>query len=152
MLGFKFSKFKRGYVDGHERADVIAYWNQFLHKIKVLEDTHKPLHTASDGYHPYRIGLDSAEKKLVLIFHDEPSFHSNVGNTSGCNEMGKMPLLPKDQGKGLMISDFIDEHNGFLHLSEAEKSFVLILLFHQLPGKFWFLEKIMKATSHLIGL
>ena len=120
-LGFEFSKFKRGYVDGHERADVIAYRNQFLQKIKVLEDTHKPLPTASDGYHPYRIGIDSAEKELVLIFHDESCFHSNVGNTSGWHEKGKMPLLPKDQGKGLMLSDYIDGHNGFLRLSEAEK-------------------------------
>lgn len=31
-----------------------------------------------------------------------------------------MVIKPKGQGRGIMISDFIDEHNGFLALSNAE--------------------------------
>lgn len=32
----------------------------------------------------------------------------------------KVSLYPKEQGRGLMASDFIDEHCGFLRLSSEE--------------------------------
>ena len=41
----------------------------------------------------------SSPKQLVLIFHDESSFHSNGGRQAHWHEKGKMPLKPKDQGK-----------------------------------------------------
>ena len=35
-------------------------------------------------------------------------------------EKGKIILKPKGQGRGIMVSDFIDEHNGYLALTDAE--------------------------------
>ena len=35
-------------------------------------------------------------------------------------EKGKTILKPKGQGRGIMVSDFIDEHNGFLALTDTE--------------------------------
>ena len=61
-----------------------------------------------------------APRKLVLIFHDESTFHSNDDQGWMWGEKGKMVIKPKGQGRGIMISDFIDEHNGFLALSNAE--------------------------------
>ena len=29
-------------------------------------------------------------------------------------------LRPKSKGAGIMVSDFIEEHNGYLHLSDEE--------------------------------
>ena len=31
-----------------------------------------------------------------------------------------MIIKPEDQGHGIMVSDFIDEHNGFLALTDNE--------------------------------
>ena len=35
-------------------------------------------------------------------------------------EVGKQPIRPKGQGRGIMVSDFIDEHCGYLRLSDQE--------------------------------
>ena len=120
-LGFQYSKYVKGYVDGHERSDVVNYRVKYLLRVKILEDTHKPPPTCSDGIHPYPIGKESADKELVLIFHDECILHSNDGRKAGWHEPGKVPLLPKDQGKGIMVTDFADEHCGYLRLSDEEK-------------------------------
>ena len=63
---------------------------------------------------------DSTKRKLVLIYHDESTFHSNDGESWVWAEAGKQPIHPKGQGRGIMVSDFIDEHNGFLKLSDEQ--------------------------------
>ena len=35
-------------------------------------------------------------------------------------EQGQCVLKPKSHGSGIMISDFIDEHNGYLRLTDKE--------------------------------
>ena len=62
----------------------------------------------------------SADKNLVLIYHDDTTFHSNEGKNVGWHVKGEWPLLPKDQGRSLMVSDYIDEFGGFLALSEEK--------------------------------
>ena len=119
-LGFEHSKITKGFVDGHERADVTANRSQYITMMKDLEAAHKPPPTCSDGMHPYPIGDSEAPKSLVLIYHDESVFHSNDGRAYVWHEKGTAPLRPKDQGRGIMVTDFIDEHNGFLRLSECE--------------------------------
>ena len=79
IAGFEYSKISKGYVDGHERADVVTDRNNFLHMMPDLENSHKPPPTPMDGIHPYPI-----------IWHEE----------------GKYPLQPKDQGIGIMVTDF----------------------------------------------
>ena len=56
------------------------------------------------------------QRQLVLIFHDESTLSAHDGRHMGWSEKGKEPLLPKGREQGLMVSDFIDEHNGFLQL------------------------------------
>ena len=63
---------------------------------------------------------DESKKKLVLIYHDESTFHSNDGQGWLWAEEGKQPIRPKGQGRGLMVSNFIDEHSGYLALSDQE--------------------------------
>ena len=67
------------------------------------------------------IGSDSAAKRLVIIYHDESSFHANEGQSWQWAEENMLALCPKSQGRGLMVSDFIDEHSGFLSLSSEEQ-------------------------------
>ena len=118
-LGFKYSKYQKGYVDGHERVDVVEERVEYISKLEALESSHLPPPPPSD-MEAYDIGKQDAERKLVLIYHDESTFHAHEGRSKGWSEKGKQPLLPKGRGRGLMISDFVDEHNGFLQLTEEE--------------------------------
>ena len=59
-------------------------------------------------------------RNLVLIFHVESIFYSNDDQGWMWGEKGKIILKPKGQGRGIMVSDFIDEDNGYLALTDAE--------------------------------
>ena len=90
--------------------------------MQELENSHKPPPTPSDGIHPYPLGNPDADKYLVLLYHDESTFHSNEGVSHSWHEKGKYPLQPKDQGRGIMVTDFLNEFNGLLQLSYIEIS------------------------------
>jgi len=66
------------------------------------------------------IGSDTADIRLVLIYHDKSSFHASEGQSWQWAEENMLALRPKSQGRGLMIRDFIDEHSGFLSLSTED--------------------------------
>ena len=118
-LGFRPSPTHKGvYLDGHERADVVEYRKLYLRKLEILEMTHAHPPPCSDEPAP---STETPPKRtLVLIYHDESTFHSNDGQGWVWAEAGKQPIRPKGQGRGIMVSDFIDEHNGFLRLSDEE--------------------------------
>ena len=59
-------------------------------------------------------------KNVVLLFHDESTFHSNEDQGWMWAEKGKQPIRPKGLGRGIMVSDFVDEFNGLLTLTEGE--------------------------------
>ena len=92
---------------------VVNYRELYLCKLEVLETTHAPPPRCSDD--PVRLCRedDEGKKQLVLIFHDESTFHSHDGQGWLWAEVGKQPIRPKGQGRGIMVSNFIDEHNGF---------------------------------------
>ena len=123
-LGFEFSRYQKGYVDGHEREDVVQSRIEYIAQLNKLQSTHLPPPLPSDSsdhnQESNEIGDIHATKKLVLIYHDESSFHAQEGRSRGWTEKGKQPLLPKGRGRALMVSDFVDEHNGFLELSQAQ--------------------------------
>ena len=62
----------------------------------------------------------TAARSLVLIYHDESSFHANEGQSIMWAEEGRVPIRPKTQGRGLMDSDFVTEHTGLLALNDDE--------------------------------
>ena len=122
---------KRGvYKDGHEREDVVDYRKDFVHVIRELEACHPPPPCPPGGFAVDTV-LDAAREKArdggqfvskppVIIAHDESTFHANDDQRFAWQEKGSNLLLPKTQGSGIMVSDFIDEHTGFLRLSTEE--------------------------------
>ena len=122
---------KRGvFKDGHEREDVVQYRKDFVSAMREMEATHPPPPLPSDGDTPGE-DMDKAraaakddgrfvEKALVTITHDETTFHANDDQRYAWQEAGTNPLLPKSQGGGVMVADFIDEYNGFLRLTDEE--------------------------------
>ena len=120
-LGFSPKLYKKGmYFDGHKREDVVEYCKLYLRKLEILQLSHLPPPTCDNGATEEAIGNVDAEKRLVLMYHDESSFHANEGQTWQWAEEDKLALRPKSQGRGLMVSDFIDEHSGFLRLTSQE--------------------------------
>ena len=89
-------------------------------KIEILESTHKPPPLCSDGLSSGDIGSLTAIRKLVLIYHNESCFHSNEDQGWQWAEEGRLMIKPKGKGRGLMVSDFIDEHDDFLALTPDE--------------------------------
>ena len=55
--------------------------------------------------------------KTVVIFHDESTFQANDDQTTFWGAKDMTILRPKSKGAGTMVSDFIEEHNGYLRLT-----------------------------------
>ena len=57
-------------------------------------------------------------KKLVLIYQDESIFNVNDAQ-KWMWATDDMPVLqPKSKGSGIMVSDFVEQHSGFLCLTD----------------------------------
>ena len=121
-LGFRPTSHKKGaFVDGHEREDVVVYRREFLQQLKQLKDTHRPPPPCSDERAATPSLIAESMKRLVLIYHDESIFN-NEGQLWMWAAEDMVVLRPKLKGSGIMVSDFIDQHSGFLRLNEEEQA------------------------------
>ncbi len=59
-------------------------------------------------------------EKTVILFHDESTFQANEDQPTLWAEKGTSVMRPKSKGSGIMVSDFVEERNGYLHLSDSE--------------------------------
>ena len=122
-LGFKYKTYRQAlqYTDGHERKDVIVYRKKYLNKLKGLEQAHKPPPTCTDGIPSWNAGNETKQKRIVFIYHDESVFKANDAPSMGWHDpQGSRATRPKGKGKGIMISDFVEEYGGFLALTDDE--------------------------------
>ena len=125
QLGFEVLTSQKGiFIDGHERSDVVNARKLFLRKMAklgFLHFTNAPTEDAAKAI-PTDIDPPTNERrsKTVVFFHDESTFMSNEDQPTQWGMKGEKMLKPKSRGAGIMVSDFIDEHNGFLALSEEE--------------------------------
>ena len=55
-----------------------------------------------------------------MIYHDESIFCTNEAQTWKWGSEDKPAILPKTMGSGIMVSDFVEEHGGFLRMSPEE--------------------------------
>ena len=63
---------------------------------------------------------DEVIQKSVVIFHNKSTFQVNNEENWMWGEQRQYVLKPKSRGSGIMVSDFIDEHNGYLRLTDEE--------------------------------
>ena len=91
-----------------------------LGRWRILESTHLPPPPCADEDLEENIGNPAAQRKLVLLYHDESSFHANEGPSWQWAEEGKLAIRLKSIGRGIMVSDFISEHDGFLTLTDEQ--------------------------------
>lgn len=123
-LGFEVVLKKKGtYVDGHEREDVVEYCKKFLRKmvgLGFLSKDNAPTEDAKKAL-PADIPAPTGNvDKTVVIFHDESTFQANDDQPTLWAEKGTSVMRPKSKGSGIMVSDFIDEKNGYLALTQEE--------------------------------
>ena len=119
-LGLRPQSHKKGaYVDGHEREDVVKSCREFLQQICHLKDTHLPPPPCSDE-RAVTPADAKKRKKMVLIYHDESIFNVNEGQPWMWATEDTPIIQPKTKGSGVMVSDFVDQHRGFLQLSDEE--------------------------------
>ena len=61
-----------------------------------------------------------SQRKSWSLFTMMRARFTRMMGKGGCVVAGKQPIRPKGQGRGIMVSDFIDEYNGFLPFSDQE--------------------------------
>ena len=124
-LGFEVLTAKKGcFVDGHERDDVVEYRGKFLRKmvgLGFLNENNAPTEKAKQSL-PRDLECPAKEivSKTVFFFHDESTFQANEDQPSFWGTKGTVVMKPKNKGSGIMVSDFVDEINGYLCLTQEE--------------------------------
>ena len=87
----------------------------FLNKHNAPTETAK-LALPGDLVCPTQAVLD----KTVVFFHDESTFQANEDQPTFWGTKGTTVMKPKSKGSGIMVSDFVDEINGYLCLTQEE--------------------------------
>ena len=124
-LGFEVLTVSKGiFIDGHERDDVVQARKTFLRKMTKIGFLHFTTAPTDDAARALPTDLDpptlEQRSKTVVFFHNESAFMSNEDQMTQWRQEGEKILRPKSKGAGIMVSDFVDEPNGFLALSDAE--------------------------------
>ena len=160
-LGFKVISAKKGiFYDGHEREDVIQSRKLFLRKmakIGFLHFTNAPTEGAQKAL-PEDIeppNLERRSKTVVLFMMRVRSSPMKIRYEDQVTQWGvKGPKMikPKSRRAGIMVSDFIDEHNGFLALSDEEYNTAKESNPNIRPYAREFFEIAVRAIGHETGL
>ena len=103
-LGYRWrTNCKVPYLDGHERVDVIKYRHQFVNEYLLLRSRFANWDD-KDNLAP--TVQTRGERQIVVVTHDESTFHSNDGRRFMWLQPGGDRLRQKGLGKGIMVSDF----------------------------------------------
>ena len=145
---------KSVYMDGHERQDVIKYRSEYIARLQSIERRHQIPPLPSDAVpgepQPGVVGSPGAPKQLVTIFHDETVFQSNEDQEWAWAQPDQYFIRKKGRGSGIMISDVIEEHGGFLRSSEkiARKR----LEFGEKRDGYWTCEKFIEQIKWAVEI
>lgn len=123
-LGFSVMQKKKGsFVDGHKRDDVVKYHNTFLRRMAslgFLNCNNAPTDEARNALPSDLEAPDpSVVEKTIVLFH-ESTFQANDDQPTIWAQPGTVVMCPKSKGSGIMVSDFIEERGGYLHLTDDE--------------------------------
>jgi hypothetical protein len=121
---------KKGqYVDGHEREDVVFYWNQvFLPQWKNIEY----LMFNWDGDNMPEFGPRPEGRRIITWFHDESMFYANDRRRKVWRHKDATAKpYAKGEGVSMMVADYVCADFGWLQSPEGTRSARRILK----PGK-----------------
>ena len=124
-LGFYVVLKKKGtFVDGHERVAVVEYRKTFIRRLVALGFLNNDNAPTDEAKKALPTDLHSPDpeviERTVVLFHDVSTFQANDDQPTLWAEKGTNVMRPKSKGSGIMVSDFIDERNGYLELTQEE--------------------------------
>ena len=127
-LGFDILQLSKGvFIDGHERSDVVESRVKFLRTMTecgFLRPDNAPTEEAAQAL-PADVPHMSKEEgeKRIVWFHDENAYNTAKDTPILWGEKGKLPIKPKGRGSSIMVSEFIEEQDGYLALSDQQYEF-----------------------------
>ena len=168
-LGFDIFQLSKGvFIDGHERSDVVESRVKFLRTMTeygFLRPDNAPTEEAVQAL-PADVPHMSKEEgeKHIVWFHDESAYNTTEDTPMLWGEKGKLPIKAKGRGSSIMVSEFIEEKDGYLALSDeqyefevgntsqdVEKSALAILEIGEQREGYWnsdrFMEQVAKAVK-----
>ena len=110
---------KSQYVDGHEREDVVSYWNNiFLPSLAKLEER-----TRKFGSGDMPDSLAPGLRRVVVWYHDESTFYANDRRrTRWVHKSETAKPYAKGEGHSLMAAHFVSADYGWLTSPDGKKS------------------------------
>ena len=118
-LGFDVLQMSKGvFIDGHERPDVVESREKFMRKMTecgFLCPDNAPTEEAAQA-----LLADVEGEKCIVWFHDESAYNTTEDTPILWGEKGKLPIKPKGKGSSIMVSEFIEEKDGYLALSDEQ--------------------------------
>ena len=108
-------KYSKGlYYDGHNRPDVLDYRQK--HFLPAMQQYRSRMVEYKIGEVEIEIikPLQTGERRIVLVAHDESTMQANDGEKEGLVLDGEQPLKKKGVGRGLHQSDVICSTYGWL--------------------------------------
>lgn len=134
LMGFEFKEnHKDVFFDGHERADVVAYRQDNFLPTWMAHEKRFAIFAEDGSWKPSlgsTIGHENlAQRPLILVTHDESTFHSNDGKRKTWGEKDKPKLKPKGRGRGIMPSGFLTP-GGILPVSTSVTDEELLAIPH----------------------
>ena len=84
---------------------------------------------------------------IIRIFHDESTFHANADQSYHWSDGSNNALKQKSLGQAVMVSDFIDEVNGYLEFEGEEARLYLEHHSERYFTNDLFVDQVMKALA-----
>ena len=170
-LGFDILQLSKGvFIDGHERSDVVESRVKFLRTMTeygFLRPDNAPTEEAAKAL-PADVPHMSKEEgeKRIVWFHDESAYNTSEDTPILWGEKGKLPIKPKGRGSSIMVSEFIEEQDGYLALSDQQydfevarnerqdigKSALKILKIGEQQEGYWNSERFMKQVAEAVKI
>ena len=124
-LGFNVMCKKKGtFVGGHERDDVVEYRKTFLRRMVALGFLNRDNAPTDEAREALPADLETPPpgvlEKTMVLFYDESTFQANEDQSTVWVMPGTSVMHPKSKGSGIMVLDFIEEKEGYLHLTDEE--------------------------------
>lgn len=125
-MNFRYGTPLKGqYIDGHERDDVVKYWQEVF--IPKWEEYQKQMILRdNDGN---IVQMPPPDELMIVQTHNETTFYANDQRKSWwINELEGPTPICKGEGTSIMVSDFCspDNPSGWLRSNDGLVQLVLI--------------------------
>ena len=120
-MGYRWAYDPKGqYVDGHERADIVAFRNRvFLPAMEEFQDRMIKWNSKDGEQDEPREGV----RRVVVWYHDESTFYAHDRRKHRwIHKDEKAKPYAKGEGHSLMVADFVSADYGWMASRDKKKN------------------------------